>query len=404
MLMSSNLRGGGPIGPPVARELEDDMGDPFRPHRDAAALTRRRLLRTAFVGAGAFAIAPSLLAACGDDDDEAATPTSGGPGTSGTSGATTPSAGSVATGDLLATTLQLSWTASVQFGGSFLAKDRGYYEAEDLDITFGLGGPNVAGDAQTVSGAALMNISGGDGVARSNMEGAGLTIVGMQYQKCPATLLSLAAKGITTPKALVGTRIAVAGADTPALDAFLKYNDIDKSQIQFIPSQYDPAVLTADQADSIFCFYNDLPVALEVKGIAHNAMLLADFGYNPASQVYTVLASSLEGDTREQVKHLLRAEIKGWQDYKTDYEQAAQLAVDMYPDAGLDLPTQKDQAKVQLDIMYSDVTDKNGFAWFTDELVTDNMKLFTDLGITGAEPALFDRSLLEEIYADGPTI
>ena len=66
------------------------MDDPFRPHGDAA-LTRRRLLRTAFVGAGAFAIAPSLLAACGDDDDDAATPTSG---AAGTSGATTASAGS----------------------------------------------------------------------------------------------------------------------------------------------------------------------------------------------------------------------------------------------------------------------------------------------------------------------
>ena len=163
-------------------------------------------------------------------------------------------------------------------------------------------------------------------------------------------------------------------------------------------------MLTADQADSIFCFYNDLPVALEVKGIAHNSMLLADFGYNPASQVYTVLTESLEGDTREQVKHLLRAEIKGWQDYQTDYAEAAQLAVDLYPDAGLDLPTQQAQAKVQLDIMYSDVTDANGFAWFTDELVADNMKLFADLGITGATPELFDRSLLEEIFADGPTI
>ena len=190
----------------------------------------------------------------------------------------------------------------------------------------------------------------------------------------------------------------------PALDAFLKYNDIEKSRVEFILSQYDPAVLTADQADSIFCFYNDLPVALEVKGIAHNSMLLADFGYNPASQVYTVLTASLEGDTREQVKHLLRAEIRGWQDYKIDYAEAAQLAVDQCPDAGLDLNTQQDQAKVQLDIMYSDVTDTDGFAWFTDELVTDNMKLFTDLGITGATPELFDRSLLEEIFADGPTI
>jgi ABC-type nitrate/sulfonate/bicarbonate transport system substrate-binding protein len=338
---------------------EDDMTGPTRPA--VPGLDRRRLLRSAFAGA-----APA--------------------------------------GALLPTTLQLSWTASVQFGGSFLAQDRGYYEAEGLDIRFGLGGPNVAGDAQTVSGAALMNISGGDGVARSNMEGAGLTIVGMQYQKCPATLLSLEEKGITTPEALVGTRIAVAGADTPALDAFLHYNDIERSAVELIPSQYDPAVLTADQADSIFCFYNDLPVALAVQDIAHHAMLLADFGYNPASQVYTVLTESLQDERRDQILRLLRAEIRGWQDYRTDHAEAAELAVELYPDAGLDLATQREQAVVQLDVMYSDVTDEHGFAWFTDELVEENMALFADLGITGATPELFDRSLLEEIFTDGPTI
>jgi NitT/TauT family transport system substrate-binding protein len=235
------------------------------------------------------------------------------------------------------------------------------------------------------------------------MEGAGLTIVGMQYQKCPATLLSLAEKDITTPDQLAGTRIAVAGTDTPALDAFLRYNDIDRADVEIIPSQYDPAVLTADQADTIFCFYNDLPVALQVQGIEHSTMLLADFGFNPASQVYTVLSSSLEDD-RDRVVALLRAEIRGWQDYQTDHAEAAQLAVDEYPDAGLDLETQQVQAEVQLDIMYSDVTAESGFAWFTDEVVEENMALFTDLGIEGATPDLFDRSLLEEIYADGPTI
>jgi hypothetical protein len=117
-----------------------------------------------------------------------------------------------------------------------------------------------------------------------------------------------------------------------------------------------------------------------------------------------VLTSSLEGDTRDQVMHLLRAEIRGWQDYKTDYLDAAQLAVDMYPDAGLDLETQKVTAEVNLDLMYSDVTDEFGFAWFTDETITSNIALFAELGIEGAEASLFDRSLLEEIFADGPTI
>lgn len=317
-------------------------------------------------------------------------------------GAVSPTRGRTsASADLIPTTLQISWTHSVQFGGSYLAVDRGYYAAEGLDITLSPGGPNVAGDAQTVSGSALMNISGGDGVARSNAEGAGLTIVGMQYQKSPGTLLSLAEKNITTPEDLAGTRIAVAGADTPALDAFLELNGVEAEKI---PSQYDPAVLTADQADSIFCFYNDLPVALKIQEIDYNAMLLADFGYNPASQVYTVLTTSLDGETRAQIVALLRAEILGWQDYVDDYLEAAQLAIDMYPDAGLDIETQEAQAEVQLDIMYSDVTEEFGFAWFTDESVAENLELFADLEIAGVDESLWDRSLLEEIYVDGPTI
>ncbi|MET0909229.1 MAG: ABC transporter substrate-binding protein [Ilumatobacteraceae bacterium] len=362
------------------------------------------MIRNTLLGAGAISFAPAFLAACGSDDDSSSDTTgttAGGGSTPSTEGTT---AGSVAGGSLTPTGLQLSWTHSVQFGGSYLALDRGYYAEEGLDITLGSGGPNVAGDAQTVSGAVLMNISGGDGVARSNAEGAGLTIVGMQYQRAPGTLLSLADKNIVTPEALIGTRVAVAGTDTPALDAFLSYNNIDRSEVEFIPSQYDPAVLTADQADSIFCFYNDLPVALGVQGIPYSTMLLADFGFNPASQVYTVLTESLTGDTRAQVVQLLRAEIRGWQDYQTDYLEAAQLAVDLYPDAGLDIETQNVQAEVQLDIMYSDVTEQNGFAWFTDETIEENMALFADLGIEGAAPELFDRTLLEEIYADGPTI
>lgn len=350
-------------------------------------MSRRQALQRVALGAGAFALAPSFTALGGR------------PAPAGWRRPATTA------GDLVPTTLQLSWTPSVQFGGSFLALDRGYYVEEGLDITFGLGGPNVAGDAQTVSGVALMNISGGDGVARSNVEGAGLTIVGTQYQKSPGTLLSLAEKELTTPEALVGTRIAVAGADNPALLAFMSINGIAEDDVELIPSQYDPAVLTADQADSIFCFYNDLPVALRVQEIPYNAMLLADFGYNPAAQTYTVLTTSLEdADTRAQVVSLLRAEIRGWQDYQTDYLEAAQLAIDLYPDAGLDIETQEATSEVNLDLMYSDVTEEFGFAWFTDEVVEENVALYADLGIEGVEPSLFDRSLLEEIFADGPVI
>lgn len=301
-------------------------------------------------------------------------------------------------------TYQLSWTHSVQFGGTYIAQDRGLFEGLGLKVKLAAGGPNVAGDANTVSGTALMNISAADGVARSNAEGADLVIIGAQYQKGPATILSLAAAPLKQPQDLVGKKIGVAGADTPGLSAFLSTNGVKEDQLQFVPSQYDPAVLTARQVDGLYCFYNDLPVALDVQGVDGYSMLLADFGYNPMSQTYTVLRSSLEDDQkRDHIVRLLGADVQGWQLYKKDPQAAAELVVKAYPDAGLDLVTQQKQADVQLDIMYSAATDKFGFGWFSDEQVAENLKLFKLLGIDGADESLWDRSILDEVHKKGPT-
>ncbi len=301
-------------------------------------------------------------------------------------------------------TYQLSWTHSVQFGGTYLAADRGLFEEQGLDVRLAPGGPNVAGDANTVSGAALMNISVADGVARANAEGADLVMIGAQYQKSPVTILSLASGPLTEPRDLVGRRIGVAGTDTPGLSAFLAINNLSEDDVTFVPSQYDPAVLTADQVDGLYCFYNDLPVALAVQGIEGHAMLLADFGYNPMSQTYTVRRSSLSDPAeRDRIVRLFRGDARGWQLYKDDPQAAAELAVKAYPDAGLDLETQREQADVQLDIMYSPTTDQYGFGWFTDEQVEENLELFGLLGVAGGSRELWDRSILEEVYADGPT-
>lgn len=311
---------------------------------------------------------------------------------------------SPATPGSTAVTYQLSWTHSVQFGGTYLAQGRGIFDDLGLDVSLAAGGPNVAGDANTVSGAALMNISVADGVARSNAEGADLVIIGAQYQKSPVTILSLADAPVRSPQDMVGKRIGVAGTDTPGLQAFLAINNLTPDQVQFVPSQYDPAVLTAGQVDGLYCFYNDLPVALDIQGIEGHSMLLADFGYNPMSQTYAVLRSSLEDeDKRDQILRLVRGDARGWQLYKENPQAAAELTVRAYPDAGLDLATQQKQADVQLDIMFSEVTDQFGFGWFTDEQIAENLRLFGLLGITDSTEDLWDRSILDEVYQDGPT-
>ena len=41
-------------------------------------------------------------------------------------------------------TLQLKWVTQAQFAGYFVAKDKGFYEDEGLDVTIKPGGPDVA--------------------------------------------------------------------------------------------------------------------------------------------------------------------------------------------------------------------------------------------------------------------
>ena len=131
-------------------------------------------------------------------------------------------------------------------------------------------------------------------------------------------------------------------------------------------------------------------------------MLLADFGYTVHSQTYIVTDDSM-ANRRDDVLALLRGEIRGWQTYREDTAAAAALTVERFPDAGLDLAAQELQAEEQLQLFFSADTDANGLLWFTDESVELNISTLAELGVT-VTADLWDRSLLEEIFADGPTI
>ncbi|MDF1792860.1 MAG: ABC transporter substrate-binding protein, partial [Thalassobaculaceae bacterium] len=41
-------------------------------------------------------------------------------------------------------TLQLKWVTQAQFAGYYVAKDKGFYDEENLDVTIKPGGPDIA--------------------------------------------------------------------------------------------------------------------------------------------------------------------------------------------------------------------------------------------------------------------
>lgn len=292
--------------------------------------------------------------------------------------------------------LQLSWLHSVQFGGSYIALRNGYWSDQGLDMSLIQGGPNAPVEPPVVSGTALVGISAADYTAAAVAQGAPFRIIAVAMQKNPFAIASLAGNPVNAPADLIGRKIGMSVSNTPVLQALCTLNGIDIGRIEIVPTQYDPAPLVNGQVDCLLCWETDLPVAMTIRGVANTTMLMADHGYAVHSQTYIATDDSI-ANRRDDLVALLRGEIMGWNDYEADPGAAARLAVAMFPDAGLDPAVQALQARRQVPLMFSDLTARNGFGWFTEATVAENIETLALLG-RDVGPQLWDRSLLEEAH------
>jgi NitT/TauT family transport system substrate-binding protein len=292
--------------------------------------------------------------------------------------------------------LQLSWLHSVQFGGSYIAQSRGFWRDAGLEVSLLQGGPNAPVEPPVVSGTALVGISAADYTAAAVEQGAPFRILGVAMQKNPFVIASLPANPVNVPADLAGKKLGMALANMPVLQALCTLNGVDINAIEVIPTQYSAQPLLAGEVDCLLCWETDLPVAMAIEGVESVTMLMADHGYAVHSQTYIATDESL-ANRRAELVALMKGEVQGWNAYREDTAAAAALTMELFPDAGLDLPTQELQAERQVPLMFSDLTDQFGFGWWTDETVAANIETLALLGRT-VTPDLWDRSILEEVH------
>ena len=296
-----------------------------------------------------------------------------------------------------AATLQLSWLHSVQFAGSYIARERGFWAEEGMEVALTPGGPNAPVEPPVISGQALVGISAADYTAAAVEQGAPFRILAVAMQKNPFVIASLPANPVREPADLVGKRLGMALANRPVLEALCTLNGVDIDGIEMVPTQYSAAPLLSGEVDCLLCWETDLPVAMAMQGVESLTMLMADHGYSVHSQTYIATEDSL-ANRREELVGLLRGEVRGWEAYRADTDAAAALTVETFPDLGLDLATQRLQAERQVPLMFSDLTEAEGFGWWTDETVAANIETLALLG-RDVSPDLWDRSILEEVHA-----
>ncbi|MFT3855644.1 MAG: ABC transporter substrate-binding protein [Ilumatobacteraceae bacterium] len=331
---------------------------------------RRRLLTTGATGLGVL-LGGRLLVACGSDDKgssrtTAASATTASTGTMGgsatTSAATSASSTPAATADV---SIAMGWIKNVEYAGSWVALENGYYDDQGIKPAYQQGGPNApAAPVAVAAGSAQIGVSASMLTLLDAInEGNDFVVFGTQYQVSPGAVLSLPKKPVKTPQDLVGiTFLGQEGVDVN-INAVLDIAGLPHDY-KFVVAGFTPDPLLEGQGDAYSCFLVNQPITLETKGMVEGTDFIvttwADLGFPSYANLFFAERKYVESN-RDDIVRFMRATIKGWETNAEDPTIGAKLAVDEYgADLGLDLTQQTRQNELQIPLMKSVLTDSSG--------------------------------------------
>jgi ABC-type nitrate/sulfonate/bicarbonate transport system substrate-binding protein len=360
----------------------------------SAGLSRRRLL----TAGGLAAVSAPVLAACSSSSSSSSSAAS--------PSASAASESAAASTDLGALSYRLSWIKNVEFAGSYIADNKGYYKAQGFSsVNLIAGGASATPmEADVTTGKAIFGVSAPDITGAAILKGAPLKIIGAQYQKNPFAIMSMTKTPIKTAKDMYGKKIGVQVANTSVWSAFIKAAGLDASKIKVVPVQFDPLPLTQGTVDGWFSFITNEPNELRSKGFDVTTFLLADQGYPLVSETYFTTTQTISSKP-DVVKAFLMAELKGWKDNIADPALGATLTVNTYGKGlGLTIPEQTLESKSESELILNDDTKANGLFTVTDTLIEENLKTLAIGGLKLTADQLFDLSILQGIYKDDPSL
>jgi ABC-type nitrate/sulfonate/bicarbonate transport system substrate-binding protein len=349
-------------------------------------LSRRNLLRggASVAAAGAFS---AFLAACSSSSSSSS---------SAAASATATGKAAVSLGSM---SLQLGWLAGAGYSGSFIADSKGYYTAQGVKVSILPGGPSVSGMPLLISNKVQIAISDPETVSSAITQGGDVKIIGAGYQINPACIMSLGSNPITTPADLKGKTIGVGASDDAEWAAFLKVNNIDKSELTTVPAGFDTSPLAAGQWDGYLAFLNNEVPQFAAKGIKTAVLKFADYGMPSFNDVYAVTSASLSDATvRKQLVAFMAGEIQGWNASLTNPSLGAELVVNDYGKSnGYTLTGEIAAAKATNAIAVSADTKAHGLLYMSPAGIAGTIKTLGLSGVT-ASASMFDTSILAAAY------
>lgn len=234
-------------------------------------------------------------------------------------------------------TLQLKWVTQGQFAGYYVAKDKGFYEAEGLDVNIKPGGPDIAPAQVLAGGGADVIVDWMPSALATREKGVPLVNIAQPFKSSGMMLTCLKETGIKKPDDFKGKTLGVwfFGNEYPFLSwmAHLKIPTTGGADgVTVLKQGFNVDPLLQKQAACISTMtYNEYGQVLDA-GIAPEDLVTfkyEDQGVATLEDGLYVLDSTLEDSAKvTDLVKFVRASMKGWKYAEEHPEEAAQIVLD----------------------------------------------------------------------------
>jgi NitT/TauT family transport system substrate-binding protein len=234
-------------------------------------------------------------------------------------------------------TLQLKWVTQAQFAGYYVAKDKGFYEEEGLDVDIKPGGPDIAPPQVLAGGGADVIVDWMPSALATREKGVPLVNIAQPFKSSGMMLTCLKETGITKPEDFKGKTLGVwfFGNEYPFLSWMSTLGiktDGSEGGVTVLKQGFNVDPLLQKQAACISTMtYNEYWQVIDAGIKAEDLVTFKyeDEGVATLEDGLYVLEDKLADPAfKEKMVKFVRASMKGWKYAEANSDEAAGIVLE----------------------------------------------------------------------------
>ncbi len=226
----------------------------------------------------------------------------------------------------------IDWKAGSEYAGYIVAKEKGFYKDEGIQVTL-VEGNGANETAQLIaSGRYKIGVSSAAAVILINDKERILKSVAAVFGYSPVTLYSLEEKNIVKPKDLLGKRLGVLYQSSAYIEykAMMNKLNINQNNINEVGISWGVEPVLNGDVDAAMGYIQNQPNLVRLQGKKVNEILVNDWGIKIYSSVIAANPEFIREDPTT-AKGIVKASLKGWEYAKQNPEEAIKIILQAYP-------------------------------------------------------------------------